>query len=660
MASTIKIKRSGTTEVPSSGLGSGELAYSWKAGVDRLYIGYGSEIEGYAENIAVIGGKYFTDLLGATPGTVSAGMALLVDNNKKLNELLVDNIRIDGNAITSTNINGNIELTPNGIGKVSIANSYTLPNADGTAGQLLVTNGSGAISFQSPAPSSFTITGNTGTDVFSTGDTLSVTGTGPIGVAVTDNAIAISVADASTTTKGVASFADASFAVASGAVTIKTGGVLNSQLANSSITIGTSSVSLGGTITTIDGLSLSSLTVDNLEIDNNTISAVGVAADININFVPKGTGVVDVGTSRITNVATPSDAFDAVNKQYVDEVAQGLKALPAAWGATTADLDATYADGPDAGNPGVGSTLTATTNVAFPQVDGIETWEIGKNILVKDQTIASQNGSYVITDMGETGVSPWVLTRCDFCDEPDEVQGAYEFVTYGIVNGGTGWVLTVANGATIVIGTTPLIWVQFSGAGTFLAGDGLDLNGTVFSVNTGTGLEIVGDNVQIDSAYIGQTSITTLGTVTTGEWQGSIIGATYGGTGVNNGSNTITIGGNVTLSGAHAFTGTLTGATTVTFPTTGTLVTLSGTEALTNKSIDGSTIGLVTPGAAAFTSLAASGIVTLTNTTDATALGTAAVVLSGGLSIAKKMYIGDNLIGDDSELIGFIVDGGTY
>lgn len=67
-------------------------------------------------------------------------------------------------------------------------------------------------------------------------------------------------------------------------------------------------------------------------------------------------------------------------------------------------------------------------------------------------------------------------------------------------------------------------------------------------------------------------SLTTVGTIGTGTWQGSLIGATYGGTGVNNGSSTITIGGSVTFSGAYTFTGTLTAATSVTFPTSGTLI----------------------------------------------------------------------------------------
>lgn len=72
-----------------------------------------------------------------------------------------------------------------------------------------------------------------------------------------------------------------------------------------------------------------------------------------------------------------------------------------------------------------------------------------------------------------------------------------------------------------------------------------------------------------------QGNITALGTIATGLWNGTVIGSTYGGTGINNGSSTITIGGNVAFSGAHTFTATITGNTAVTFPTSGTLATTS-------------------------------------------------------------------------------------
>ncbi len=111
--------------------------------------------------------------------------------------------------------------------------------------------------------------------------------------------------------------------------------------------------------------------------------------------------------------------------------------------------------------------------------------------------------------------------------------------------------------------------------------------GTVTSVS-GTANRITSTGgatpvIDISAAYVGQTSITTLGTIATGTWQGTVVGATYGGTGVNNGANTITLGGNVLTAGAHTLAGafastfTFTGATSVTFPTSGTLSTSTGT-----------------------------------------------------------------------------------
>tara|TARA_R110000868_G_scaffold182773_4_gene423883 strand:- start:4001 stop:5545 length:1545 start_codon:yes stop_codon:yes gene_type:complete len=122
MASIIRIKRSAASGNPTT-LAAGELAYSSLAdngsnGGDRLYFGHGTETDGDAANHEIIGGKYFTDQLDHAKGTLTASSALLVDANKKINELLVDNLTIDGNTITATDTNGDIFLEPNGTGSV--------------------------------------------------------------------------------------------------------------------------------------------------------------------------------------------------------------------------------------------------------------------------------------------------------------------------------------------------------------------------------------------------------------------------------------------------------------------------------------------------------------------------------------------------------------
>lgn len=108
---------------------------------------------------------------------------------------------------------------------------------------------------------------------------------------------------------------------------------------------------------------------------------------------------------------------------------------------------------------------------------------------------------------------------------------------------------------------------------------GRTLTGTANRVTVTNGDGVSGNpTFDISASYVGQNTITTLGTVTTGTWNSNVITGTYGGTGVNNGSNTITLGGNFATSGANSLTLTTTGATNVTLPTSGTLVNTAVTS----------------------------------------------------------------------------------
>jgi hypothetical protein len=130
MPSTIRIKRSEVSGNPTT-LAAGELAYSGlpyngSNGGDRLYIGLGVETGGDAANHLIIGGKYYTDLLGGASnikGTLTANSAILVDANKKIDNLIIDNIDINGNTISTTNSNGNLVLSPNGSGVIDVDTS---------------------------------------------------------------------------------------------------------------------------------------------------------------------------------------------------------------------------------------------------------------------------------------------------------------------------------------------------------------------------------------------------------------------------------------------------------------------------------------------------------------------------------------------------------
>jgi hypothetical protein len=125
MASIIQIKRSTGTGAPGS-LAPGELAYSYGDGTSadlgsRLFFGKGDDGAGSATSVIVIGGQYFSDMLDHTPGTLTASSAIVTDANSKIDNLKVDNLDLNGNTISSTNLNGNIVLDPNGTGSVDVA-----------------------------------------------------------------------------------------------------------------------------------------------------------------------------------------------------------------------------------------------------------------------------------------------------------------------------------------------------------------------------------------------------------------------------------------------------------------------------------------------------------------------------------------------------------
>ena len=339
-----------------------------------------------------------------------------------------------------------------------------------------------------------------------------------------------------------------------------TAGITNANLANSTVTIGTTQIALGASSTTLAGLT--QVNIGNIQATGNTISSTN--ANSNIILAPNGSGTVDVNGARLTGVATPTGAADATNKAYVDAVATGLNVKTAVVAATTVALNANYSNG----TAGVGATLTASTPVTLPVIDGY-TASVGDRILVKNQASSIQNGVYTVTTIG----SPWILTRAvDYDNSPvgEATPGTFLFVEEGTTQGTTGWVesaIGTGPSQVLVFGTDSVTFAQFSGAGTYLAGSGLTLNGSTFAATGSNGIT-VGSTIQLASSvagaglnyaagvlsiggtanritvnptsidiaatYVGQTSITTLGTVAVGTWTATTIAAQYGGTGVTN------------------------------------------------------------------------------------------------------------------------------
>jgi len=504
MAQTLKIKRSTSNAAPSSALAQGELAYSFDS--SKLFIGDGS-------NNDIIGGEVFMNLLDHTAGTLTASSAILVDSNSKIDNLLVDNLQLNGNTISSGS--GDIAITP-ATGSIDlsaaaaefdiidnsatalvitegsnayltfkssnsaeqiithkqlkVSDAYALPTSDGSNGQALITNGSGSVAFTTIS-TTLTVGASSGSDVSVSlvTDDLQFTAGEGIDTTVSDSGttttITIAAEDATDSNKGIASFSTDNFAVSSGAVTIKDGGVANAELANSAVTVGSTSISLGASATTISGVQ--QLNVDNLRLDGNELSSTNTDGNVSIN--PNGAGTVDVNTSKIVNVTDPTSAQDAATKAYVDSVKQALDIKDSVRVATTANI----------------TIATALNN--GDTLDGV-TLADGDRVLVKDQADASENGIYVVAS------SPARST--DANTSAKVTAGLFTFVEEGTTNGDNGFVLTTND--AITLDTTNLTFTQFSGAGQITAGDALSKSANTLNVNDDNiTLEVNSDNLRI-------------------------------------------------------------------------------------------------------------------------------------------------------------------
>jgi hypothetical protein len=478
MATIIKIKTSSGLGTPATAK-IGELSYSYATGAyntlgDKLFIGVGPvDGNGDASSQVVIGGKYFTAALDHAPGTLTASSAIIVDANKALDEIIIGN---------STTVGGGIKLnegTNNGTDSVTIkapnnlAASYTLtlPADDGTAGQFLKSDGNGILSFDT-IYSSFTITGDTGTDTFNTNETLDFQGNTQVVTAVTNNQVAFSIANSSI---GTTQLTDA--------------GVTNAKLANSTITLGSSTLTLGSTTTDIAGIT--SLVVDDITINGQSITTT--ASNKDITLTPHGTGTVVVPAGYESRAGFTAQSL--VNKSYVDAIAEGLHVHASVKAATTDTLavltggTVTY----DNGTSGVNATLTLQN--ALTTLDTSYTVQTGDRILVKNQANTAHNGIYTIN------AAKTILTRSTDFDTIGEIaSGDFLFVQEGTLNSNNGFVQTEV---TTAIGTSAILFEQFSGAGQITAGAALSKTGNQLDVNVDdSSIEVNADLLRVKASGI--------------------------------------------------------------------------------------------------------------------------------------------------------------
>jgi hypothetical protein len=187
---------------------------------------------------------------------------------------------------------------------------------------------------------------------------------------------------------------------------------------------------------------------------------------------------IDLVNQRGVNFADPTSATDAANKQYVDNLINGLSWKKSVRAATTAN----------------GTLASAYQNAA--SIDGV-TLATGDRILLKDQTTATENGIYTVNASGAP-------TRATDADLAAELVNAAVYVDQGTVNADKAFVQT-AN-APITIGSTNLVWAATGGGTTYSAGNGLSLASTTFSVLadpvSGGGISVTGAGVKVDTAVV--------------------------------------------------------------------------------------------------------------------------------------------------------------
>lgn len=382
-----------------------------------------------------------------------------------------------------------------------------------------------------------------------------------------------SLVNSSTTFNGVSVALGASGTITANttnALTIGTGLQGTSFNGSTGVTI-----AIDSTVATLTGTQ--TLTGKTIDGGNNTLQNIPNAALTN-SSVTVGTTAISLGGSSLTlggltSVAVTQDPVSALQlatKQYVDTlVSSGITYhTPVKYEVpnSTGNLNAIY-NQPGGPGVGVGATLTNAGTLAAFAPDG-PTAAPGDRILVYNQTNQFENGVYTVTTVGD-GSTPWVLTRATDADtyaikSPTGLgNGDAFFVTSGNTGAGETYVCNTVG--VITFGTTAITFAQVSAAQVYSAGTGLTLTGTQFSItNTGvsaatygsassvpvlavnaqgqlttvtnTPIAINGNQITsgtVGSAYISgsYTGITGVGTLTAGTWTASTIAAVYGGTG---------------------------------------------------------------------------------------------------------------------------------
>lgn len=594
MASIIKIKRSSGTALPSN-LHLGELAVTYGTGTqgnngDRLLVGTGGVDEnGYANNIDVVGGKYFTDMLDHAAGTLTANSAIIVDGNSKIDVLNVDNITLDGNTISTSS--GNLTLNP--VGSIDANNNTIINVAQPTNPTDVATKayvdaevGASTINLSDGSTTSLVDLGDSDVEFVATTTNAADTVNGDITTSVVDNQVLFGIRD----TLGAAGAGSAGSATQVPVITVNRKGqitALSSQAIASTLSVagdGSTSATvnlLTDTLTFAGGTGIASVALDAVDDTTDTVtvtadiastSQVGVASFAAADFNVSGGGEVTISSVS--------------NDQLAGSIANGK----------LANSSIAVTDGSTSNDIALGGTIT------FAAGEGMDVTQAGGTVTIAAELATETNAGVATFDGTHFDVTAGDVTIADGAVGTDQLAGTLDL---------TGKSVTLAPGE-ISNG-------ELANSSISINSNSVSLGGsvTLTTSDIAEGTNEYYTSAKADSDARNALSVTTLaasgdGSLTYNEANGEftftpaeagtdILDNLVGGTGVNydTGTFTISIGqdvattanvtfadvnatGNVTVDGNLTVQGTTTTLNTETLTTTDPLMHLADSNTTTD------------------------------------------------------------------------------
>ena len=661
MSSIIKIKRSTEAGAPGS-LADGELAYSAAdysavAGGGKLYIGINT-------GIYTIGGKYFTDKLDHGLGVLTPSSAILVDADSKIDNLLIDNLQLNGNTLSSTDIDGDIIISPNGNGNTVIKNlaASGISNSSLTDGRVVLTFTDGALvdnsnfAYTTELDTTVNLTLNGLLNV----DNIRIDGNG---LTTTNDNGNLVLSTISTNSDDSASQAVVVIGNTRGLVIpvgteeqrpdTPTVGLIRYNTSNSSYEgyNGSSYVSIGG-VKDVDGntyiVAESSPGANENTLYFYTDDQLSATLDSNTFNINPTTG----STSTTTGALVVDGGMGLAENLYIGGDIVSNSSLSISMLANSVDTQVLAIDAQNSGNGtaiiSIGSGTTDELIAAAVLMDmNATTFQVDANIVNIATTDAGDEVRITTTGTSIKSDSVTVVGKDGTADSAVTITGSLDVDNIKL-NGNT--ISTTDNSNILYLDPAP---VDDNG-GTVVIKGNLQVDGTTTTINS---TEVtVDDPVFVLGGDTAPASDDNLDRGIKFNWHDGNDAKTGFFGYDDSASEFIFIPASTDTN--SVFTGTLgsvafgiarlDGDVESTTTTTGTLKVTGGVGITKQLNVGGD-------------------INTFTGTTQSTSTATGTVVISGGVGIAKTMYIGEDIVGavdlelaPASNLTNFIIDGGTY